>query len=390
MSGVHARLSASSAHRWTKCAGSVNQALGKRSVSEYMSQGTFAHEIAATCLNENMLPDAFWLQRKTIDGFEIECDTEMVEGVTVYLDAIKEDRQDGDIGVVEMPLLDALQTVDPDMGGTADYVRYRPGARSLRVFDFKYGSGTFVEADSNEQLMIYALGALIAVNMPIEEVEVTIVQPRYEGAAPVRTWKFKAAELLDFRADAQDAAARSREKNPALKAGNWCKFCPAIRTCPEAEKHHHAVIAAEFASVADYDPEKLAAALKSIPIAKGRIKALEEFAYAEALRGARIPGFKLVDKVARRKWRDETAVRAWGGLRGADVCAVPEVLSPAQLEARLAETIGKKAAVKELEPLWIKQSSGTVLVAEDDDRKPVAQISADDFQAQPAKLVNLF
>jgi hypothetical protein len=34
---------------------------------------------------------------------------------------------------VEMPLLDALQKIDKDLGGTSDYVRYRPATKNLLV-----------------------------------------------------------------------------------------------------------------------------------------------------------------------------------------------------------------------------------------------------------------
>jgi hypothetical protein len=164
------------------------------------------------------------------------------------------DRQDGDQWWVEMPLLDALQKVDKDLGGTADYVRYRPSDKTLRVMDFKYGSGTFVDVDDNEQLKLYALGTMLEVNQPIEEVEISVVQPRFEGAKPVRSWIFPAVEILDFIVDVQEAIAKTREEGAPRAAGDWCKFCPAARPskehpdgCPELMKKQHALISQDFA-----------------------------------------------------------------------------------------------------------------------------------------------
>src|SRR3989304_1309551 len=75
-------------------------------------------------------------------------------------------------------------------GGTADHVRYRPATRRVRVTDFKYGADVYVEVEDNVQLKKYALGVLLvlqAQNLMVEKVEMCVVQPRSEGARPVRT-----------------------------------------------------------------------------------------------------------------------------------------------------------------------------------------------------------
>lgn len=255
MSGVHARLSASSAHRWLECPGSINLAVhsGDKS-SVYAAEGTFAHDIAARCLEDDCAAAMFLDHKGQVEGYDFTVTQEMADAIQVYIDAVTGELQPGDEDWVEMGLMEPLQKIDPDLGGTADWVRYRPATKHLRVADFKYGSGTYVEAEHNEQARIYALGAMLQVNRPVEEVEVVIVQPRFEGVKPVRSWTFKSHELLDFIADIQDAAALSRSEKPPLEPGDWCKFCKAASVCPEykAPIKRRAVKAAdpsEFAAI---------------------------------------------------------------------------------------------------------------------------------------------
>lgn len=378
----HARLSASSAHRWLECPGSVNASAGRESRSEAAAAGTFAHDIAAKCLNDQSVsPSDFLLQERTIDGFVVKCDLEMVEAVRFYVDTIDEDRQDGDLLWVEMPLLDALQKIDPDFGGTADLVRYRQSARSLRVTDFKFGAGVYVESEDNPQLKKYALGAMLQVDLPVEEVEVAIVQPRFEGAAPFRSFKFKAYELLDFIVDLQEAARLSRLPNAPLKAGDWCKFCPAARDCKELKARQDALVKAEFHEVVDY--KQLAETLAAIPLVKERIKAIEAFAYTEALAGrfGEAHGYKVVDKRPMRKWKSEGDVVEWAQANGIDPWE-KTVISPAAMEEKLkanAPRGKKKEAAAAMEPLVEKVSSGTVLVPVSDNRPPAQLVTKDDF-----------
>jgi hypothetical protein len=283
----------------------------------------------------------------------------------------------------EMPLLEVMQKIDPDLGGTADFVRYRPSTQHLRVMDFKYGAGQYVEADDNEQMKLYALGAMLTVNAPVKEVEVVVVQPRFEGAAPIRPWAFQALEILEFIADVKDAAHRTREPNPALVPGEWCKpYCPRRRTCPALEKQTHDLLAHEFGAVADY--KQLATALASIPLIKARIQAIEEFAYTEAQAGrfGEEHGYKLVDKVPRRKWKSEGDVIEWAQANAIDCYAPRELLSPKQIEDKLKESAPrgkKKDAGAVLEPFVEKVSSGTVLVPVTDNRPAAKRISAADF-----------
>ena len=376
---AHARLSASAAERWMNCYGSVAaiEKLPEAPSSPAAAEGTKAHDIAADCLTGGTptIPD------------------DMAEGIQLYLDTCA--RLKLDQRWIELPLTDALSEWDSDLGGTADFVTYSPTKKLLRVVDFKFGAGLFVSADDNKQLKVYALGALLAINRPVDTVEVYIVQPRFEGAEPVRMQSFPAHDLLEFAGDIAHAAKATRLPDAPFTAGPWCRktFCPNARQCPALERMQHALVKQEFSDVVAYDPKKLADALTAIPLVEERIKAIKEFAYERAVAGDAIPGWKLVDKQPRRHWTNEKAVVAWAKKRAIEPYEEPVVKSPAQLEKGLG-----KAEKAELAEFTAKVSSGSTLVPESDKRPAISkQVTINDFEviggtSEPKRLTanNLF
>jgi hypothetical protein len=382
---THARLSASAAERWFNCPGSVALSVGKSSSSEAAAQGTFAHHIASECLTGVRRPSEWSGNKTIIDGFTIECDEEMIDGVQFYLDTVDDDLQPGDVQHVEVGLAEELAKLHPSLGGTADYARWRPSTRELLVCDLKYGAGVAVSAEDNRQLLTYALGVMLRLKVGADKITVRIVQPRLEiDGQKVRDWTFDGKGILDFAADLIDAANRASLPDAPLNPGYWCRktFCPAARECPEVEKYQHAMVAAEFDVNLPVTAEtltKVAKALEMIGPLEAKIKQVEAYAYELANRGLDIPGYKLVDKRGTRKWKDTEHVIAWAKAKAIDPYAEPDLLSVAQLEKKL-----KKEEKKELEQFVEKVSSGTTLVPASDNRPAANRVSADDFAALPA------
>jgi hypothetical protein len=242
------------------CPGSVG---GPNKPNFHAATGTLAHEIAAGCLTDGTKPERFLGQTKLIDGFEVECDQEMVDHIKAYIHLVANyDFQLADQVWVEMPLLDVLQTVDKDFGGTADYVRYRPSTQELWTVDLKYGKGIYVDVTDNVQLRTYALGALLYVlrkyGFKVKRVRSTVFQPRYENAEPVRSEEFAAVELLDFAADLREAAERTRQPKPERVAGNHCTFCGKKQDCKEYNERHKR----PQATASDFQAQPVAPTLK--------------------------------------------------------------------------------------------------------------------------------
>lgn len=377
--GKHAKLSASSAERWMTCPGSVQLSAGMPNVSsEYAAQGTAAHYIAAWAQAEGESIAGFLGQTALVEGKEIKIDDEMLDAVQDYLDYLGAREILGDEGAIEQSFTPAMKKLHPDFGGSTDYVSWRAKERLLRVVDYKHGAGVAVDVDDNKQLKYYALGALLSnPQWNAETVELVIAQPRCDHEqGRIRSYTFPAFELLDYAADLIEAAKRTEEFGADLVPGKkQCKFCPAAAICPALEKRTHALVKADFTAVdaGKYSPKQIAEFLAMAPLVEARISAVREFAYAAVSRGEEIPGWKLVDKRATRKWRDEEEAKKTFG--NAAFYTEPELRSPAQVE----KIIGKKQFKIHEEVLVEKKSSGHTLAPTSDPRPSAHAALLEDF-----------
>lgn len=375
---AHSSIGASSMHRWSNCPGSVRQSRGIASKSSvYAEEGSDAHAYAAMCLTRKSRatkPEDVG-QTFTFDGRTFAVDEEMVDAVQVYVDTINSLRTDGDTMLVEHKF--DLSVVHPGCFGTADCVIWQPATETLIVNDLKYGAGIPVSVVDNPQLQYYGLGALIQSGFPAKRVRLQIIQPRCDHPdGPVRSWDIDAIDLMDFRFDLIEYAKATEAEDAPLNPGEWCRFCPGAALCPALIQKKQEMARLEFAPSLSYDPAQLKLALDSREPLKAWLKALDEFAYAEAEAGRTPPGYKLVAKKANRKWRDEPDLIETLtdiGVKADVIYAPRKAKSPAQLE----KLIDKKI----IESHWVQESSGHVLVPADD-KRPAVKLSAKEEFAQ--------
>lgn len=383
----HSSIGASSMYRWSVCPGSVKMSEGLHApTSRYAAEGTCAHSLADACLAHSLDADTYLDHKRTAEGHEFTVDSEMAEGVQLYLDTVRGDfdKESGDQLFSEQKF--DLSTVYPGLWGTNDALIWKPQSRTLKVYDFKYGAGIPVEVKRNKQLMYYALGAVMTLKLPVNTVEIHIVQPRCPHPdGPVRKEIMSAIDLLDFRSDLAMSAAATTKDGAPLKAGNHCRFCPAAGICPENAKKAHEAAALVFENVAPVTPEnpkgidyaKLGEALRLVPIVKAWAAAVDELAYAEAESGKTIPGYKLVEKRPTRQWKDiadaEQQLKKLG-LGETQMYPEPVLKSPAQIE----KVLGKKQFGKIESDLVEKKSSGHALAPDTDKRPAVTKQSAAD------------
>ena len=389
MTKKHATLSASSSDRWMNCPGSIKLSEGiPNTTSIYAEEGSAAHAVAETCLNYGK--DAEDMIDRTIEGYpNIECTEEMAEAVQVYLDTVRADLGMYTDADLEVESKFDISHIYPDCFGTNDALIYSPSAKKLIVYDYKHGRGVAVDAKENSQLMYYAVGALTGKhNRGIETIELVIVQPRCgHEDGPVRRWTLSPLELMDFIADLVAAAEKTKAVDPIFVAGDWCQFCPAAPICPTLKNKAAEIAKADFATTGEvivsepstFTPEQLAVMLGNVDIIDNWVKSLRAYCHAEAEAGRMIPGYKLVDKIARRKWIDENRViklLTEGDVPDTDIYN-KKVKSPAQLEKILKK--GRPDALSVISNEWEAISSGTNLVSVNSKRASIKPKAEEEF-----------
>ena len=374
MSNGHARLSPSASKIWMACPGQPALAATVPSESSrYADEGTDAHWLAQGIITGEFV-DTF---DKLVGPKGNPVTPEMVDAVMVYVAAVQAEVAEGDDWAVEQRL-----HYSDDVWGTADFVRYRPSTGELLVADYKHGQGVAVEVENNPQALIYGLmKAKNLRNRGVSSVTLMIVQPRCPHPdGPVRRWTFHGVDFLEFEDRLADAVAATRAPDAPLVAGDHCRWCPAKAICPALRAATMEAARQEFAPGLPYDPAALAKALDSIPLLETWIKATREFAYAEAIEGRVPAGWKLVEKRATRKWRDENSAAAMLELlmMPDEIYEPRTLLSPAKIEKALGKGGKEKIA------MWtVAESSGLTLVHESD-KRPAATpraSAAEDFGA---------
>lgn len=381
----HSKIGASHAHRWMNCAGSVRLSEGiPKFESTYAAEGHLAHEIAAMLLGEeSSISEGADLS--TLPGWHEDMGAEVQTYVDVVRGAIVEAQLHNDLERVEIEHKFSLERLGPPrpMFGTADAVVVRKDL--LQIFDLKYGKGVFVNVGTpenpNVQLMYYAIGVLLSLETGLRDVEITVVQPRIENPDGfVRTVRVTAERALDFVEELLAAARRTIPDDAPLLSGKWCQFCPAAGICPALRDRNVDLVRSELAPVAKppapdtLAPEELAHILDNAHILTEWLASVRAHASRMVETGEEVPGWKLVDKRAQRKWIDpdkaDAYVRRVYKLKTKETRET-KFRSPAQIEKLLK---GKKIKDYRLDHLYSKDSSGTTLVPLSDKRPAVEPV----------------
>ena len=357
---AHAKLSASGAHRWANCPGSVLAEDGiADTTSDYADEGTFAHQISEDCLRDGENAEAC-IGRKSSDG-KFTVDKEMADYCQQYIDHVRQ-RHVEIGGTIALESVVSFDRWVPEGYGTADVIICN--GEHLEVIDLKYGKGVQVFAADNPQPVLYALGALqelddMGMADSITTVSVTIHQPRLDH---VDTADYTLQEILDFGAALHDAANAALSDNPPrVPSEKACQWCKASGNCDAEADWQLKQVCGEFAEweanmaetledpapvVRDdgveahggIDPDKLSLILAARPGFVKWLDKVKDRATEIITDGGTVPGFKMVPGKTSRSWEDEEkAGRALKRALTAAKAYKKTILTPPQAEKLLGK-----------------------------------------------------
>lgn len=307
---AHALLSASGAHRWMNCTPSaVLESQFPDTTSEAAKEGTLAHEMAEAKLQHLFNTQDYRKAKLTRTLNKIKKDELYQQEMDGYTDDYVAYVRKSAMEFEKSPYIAIEKRLDltayiPDGFGTADCVMI--GERTLHIIDLKYGKGVPVSAENNEQLMIYALGALEAYKMlfAIDTVKISIVQPRIDNT---NSSEYTVKELMEFGDKVKHYADIAIKGDGEQSPGDWCRFCRARQQCrARADKN------IELAFDIDKKPPLITNEEVGEYLRKGEdvakwLSELQDYALAECLAGRDVDGYKAVEGRGSRAWTDMDA-----------------------------------------------------------------------------------
>lgn len=374
MPDQHARLSASGAHRWINCPGSLNfEAAFPDQSSAFALEGTQAHSLAEKKLRS-------WIKTGKRAHFKCE-DEAMNEYTDQYRDycievfnEVKAKDEDAEIRVETR--LD-YSDYAPGGFGTGDCVIV--GSDTAHIIDLKYGKGVEVDAEDNPQLRLYALGLYQTEWWwyGFKKIKMHIVQPRIGN---ISVSEINTNELLTWAVKTlKPAAKRALEPDAVKCCGSWCRFCKGKGACAVKARQMEKEISGFGCTHPDsLSPEELSSILSQADDWLKWIKAVQEYALDEALNGAQIPRFKLVEGRSVRKVSDESKLITI--LTDAGFCDIykpKELLSLTALE----KTVGKKN-FSSLASECITKPAGKPTLVPESDKRPALNSAELDFKEE--------
>lgn len=343
----HAICSASSAERWLACvaAPAMEELAPLSPPSPYAEEGTKAHELIEHLLNPLI---AKWNKTRQIDKDAIDkisinahlgllpvplhyaCPPEMIDHAATYcvtfINLVTERKPRKVFLEERVELFPQLS-----MYGTADafYSYQTDKGRVLSIWDFKYGKGKVVEANSPQLIYYAAAVRKMYPTASFDVIELNVYQPRASHDDGIlRTHILTSGELDSwtqkfFQAGSisMDLVGKPKDKlQKKTTAGDHCGFCRAKPICDTHANYLNERAGFDFmddpdllvpvkadwhTTITDKDKERIAAILSVKKDIESYLSSVQQAAMNLILSGGDLPGWKIVEGRSVRKWRKD-------------------------------------------------------------------------------------
>lgn len=347
MTDTHAEYAPSSMYLTVNCPGWKKQAslVPPEQPTESSREGDAGHEVAAWAA---LGTDMSAATATATNGVEIT--EEMLDGAATWVEALE-----GYPARIETPVA-ITRLHSTKCWGTPDARQWAAPSKILRAADYKFGHG-FVDEFENWQMLAYMVGMADELGIfddPEVRYEMTVVQPRFYNAPPIRTWTIQGEGLRHYSERMRHAVNEAESPNPRVISGTHCTYCPARATCKTYAKTVGNGI--DFAGRADpmvSTPDAVGLELKVVREFIKRLEARETglSALAESMirGGKRVPYFSLEQGFGRLAWSMPIdVVEMSAQLNGKTVMSPPKPITPTQARDRkiLADAIVKEYSTR--------------------------------------------
>lgn len=373
---AHSVYPPSSAKRYMNCTPALKlEQQFEDEQSPYAEEGSAGHALAEHLLKKHLKKRS---KRPVSDYYTDELVEAVDEYVGYCIGQIEAAKQECSDPVFEVERRTDISRHIEGCFGTADMVIVTD--HKIHVIDLKLGKGVMVDAEHNEQLMIYGLGILdfYEILYDIETVALTIVQPRLEHLS---TWEISVEDLKKWAKEELEPKARMALAGEGeFRAGDHCRFCKARFICRARAEEYLKLARMEFAEPAFLSDDEIAEVLLKADTLKKWVEEIYAYAQNEAVVNHRQwSGFKLVLGKSNRKYTDENEAAEAAKKAGYTDIYKTSLIGITDME----KLMGKKKFSEILGSLVYKPEGKVTLVPESDKREAVKTATAEaDFKEE--------
>lgn len=406
----HREFSPSKSERFFLCAGSANliRTLPARERTKYAEDGDIAHTVLEAGLktyatNATQAIAASKYRDVQFDNHwkgAINTALDYIWGVYELINAAYDDVEIYIENFVNPP----INSAPGEAAGYCDIAIFSRRARWLGVIDYKHGEGIAKAAVGNTQVKQYGAGFLFDERSPIkpqdvDRVTLTIIQPRaFHPEGEIRETNTTPAELWNYLQVLDKQIAYCLTPTAPLTPGvDQCRFCEARSSCPALAaqvlgginpnwKRIEDVTKGTLPDLKQLNVQQLAYAKNAFELLRIYMNGVDTHVQELLHAGHHVPGWKLVEADAQREFYEMDkpervkALAALAGVKESELYSTKmkgiieiENMIVDSFKSRVSRSRRQQAAAdakRAYAYFTLKQSSGKLTVAREDDPKP--------------------